>query len=385
LVKFLAILFFSSTAFAEIKFFCQCDKTSIYFGEKANCNFVLTSNEDRILDVEVVKFAEFRGYWTQNLSLRQGPLPMGFTPTPIGGYEIAPMLNFKSPEIIPMKISIARFGQGEPIYLESEPPQLKLLPLPPIKKDLAEKFHGGVGEFFVSASAGSGAFNTDEPITLYYYLQGSGNFSEFAPFKLPSIPNVEILSEKSFSTGENSRSYEFSLKANEATDFSIPSFAWVYFNPRKKTYETLTFPEIKMQYQKIQAPPPEPIEEKMVLEEEPDFFVPWWKSIGFYLMNILFGLTTLGVLIARGFRRWKNRAPSPEKLRTILKTLKDSDPEKTLACLNQLSMTPKTSVADQAHRTLKLLHTVRYSPSPSVPLLKDAATELQKLIHLLES
>ena len=61
------------------RFVTEFSKNPVYQGETVTAHFVLYAMEDRV-EVEVAKFPEFRGFWSENTALRQGPMML--LPTP---------------------------------------------------------------------------------------------------------------------------------------------------------------------------------------------------------------------------------------------------------------------------------------------------------------
>src|SRR5690606_27213740 len=95
---------------ARVELRMEFTKDEIYEGEHVLCNFILSAESSGV-EVEVAKFPEFRGFWSENLALRQGPLPLspdferpGWNRTIIGSYLLTSMVGRENPEIVPMKL-----------------------------------------------------------------------------------------------------------------------------------------------------------------------------------------------------------------------------------------------------------------------------------------
>ena len=123
-----------------MRFATELSKNKIYEGEQIQCHFVLYAS-DATLNVEVEKFPEFRGFWSENLALRQGPL--GLMPSEdsryprkilIGTYAITPMVGHSGSRVTPMHIAIKPMFESplEEIVLDSEMPEFEIRPLPPL-------------------------------------------------------------------------------------------------------------------------------------------------------------------------------------------------------------------------------------------------------------
>ncbi len=117
----------------------EFSKPNFYEGEVVLCHFFLYSNES-VLDVEVEKFPEFRGYWSENLALRQGPLgllPDNFNSNLkrvlVGTYSIIPMVGKADLKIVPMRVVVKGLvgdAIGKELQFDSEPPPYTVKKLP---------------------------------------------------------------------------------------------------------------------------------------------------------------------------------------------------------------------------------------------------------------
>jgi len=295
----------------------ELSKNVIYEGEQVMCNFVLYAREDA-LEVEVGKFPEFRGFWSDNLALRQGPLPLqtDMFPVPvrratIGTYVLTPMVNRPDTSIEPMRLVIRSLtGRGFETRVLSEQPALQIRPLPPLPPDIPEKdFRGAVGNFGLTAESTEYRFEKGEPFSVRLSIHGEGNFPEVNTIELVLPPEVEILSRRSHHQGlgqQGTKTFEISLLSKGERGFEIPSPRLVYFNPVTEKYEIRTAPAIRVVHS------PRPLADLVAetgktgdLGAPATFWqaqTPPWRGVFFWLWQALAG-AGLGYLVWREANR----------------------------------------------------------------------------------
>lgn len=264
-------LAYGPTARAESQFgfVTDCSKKEIFEGENVVCNFVIISS-DEVVDVEVAKFPEFRGFWSENVALRQGPIPLlpslmgdGARKAIVGTYSLMPMIGKENPSIEPMKVVVRRPMSSIDVALtvSSEPPELKIKPLPPVPatwKDLP--YQGAVGNFSLIPEPREVFFQKDEPITFRFTIQGEGNFPEMNELAFNLPPHAEVLGKKAYSQGSGqygTKTFEITAAIHSADDFTATPPPFLYFHPSSKRYESLPLPEITFRHVVRQAQSPE--------------------------------------------------------------------------------------------------------------------------------
>lgn len=254
LLTLLAVLAATAQAASEYTFRLEFSKNDIYEGEQIAANFVLYAEEDA-LDVEVAKFPEFRGYWSENISLRQGPVPLLrdlpaglFRKTVVGTYLITSMIGKRDIGIEPMKLVVKKLfgpGRAEPEkLLLSDIQPLNVKPLPPLPADLPKDlYRGAVGLFTFTVETPTVRFQKDEPVTLRFLVQGEGNFAELNELPLTLPQNVEVISRRAYGQGAGqyaSKTFEVTAIPHADRDFEIGNVAFAFFNPMTGRYEVRT-------------------------------------------------------------------------------------------------------------------------------------------------
>jgi hypothetical protein len=261
MVKFFFTFLMCSLVFAEdssaFVFRTEFSKKIIFSGEQVVASFILESKGELAAEVEVVKFPEFREFWSENLLLRQGRLL--FTPTgtrtgtttaAVGSYSLFPMTGPTTPRIESMRILVRGNGRFSDMLLNSEQEELKILPLPPIPKELAGiEFSGAVGQFDISLDRQEVMFRKNQPFSIRYLVKGEGNFQEINELPLVLPKEVTLLSKtSSIQSGSpfGSKTFEFVLNSESENLPEINFGAFLFFNPQLKRYISLKLPSVKL-------------------------------------------------------------------------------------------------------------------------------------------
>lgn len=326
--RHLTLLFFVASLLARanlstgIDFRMEFSKPEIYYGEQVLCHFnIFTSNE--LIEVEVAKFPEFRGFWNENISLRQGPISTLFGITglsntaTVGTYLLIPMLGQSKPTIEPMKIVLRTpatrriEGSQPPEFMLSQSKPLVIKPLPPIPASMsAEHFVGAVGKFMILTQAVQIPFQLGEPTLVQVTVSGQGNFQEINDLPIAFPPQVEVVSRRSYLQGaaqSGTKTFEYSLTVKNGGGFNLPHTPFIYFDPDLKRYGSLMLPELHFIPLNTTTAPlsadKTARESSLELRESAEPYRPWrplpWL-LAFHLMMV--GLVTTWL--------WRKRPPS---------------------------------------------------------------------------
>lgn len=276
IIFFVFVLSFHAVA-TDREFIMDCGARQPFSGQKILCHFILLSDED-FVNVEVVKFPEFRGFWSENLAMRQGPMGLLVAPTAkgvrkqvvIGSYSISQMFGRSNAQIIPMKISVkthsflgerTQFSEDNAQLMVSQSMPLEMVPLPAIPVSLQSvPFLGNVGEFSISQNESLVEYRINEPATLKIAVEGKGNFPELnsLPLNLPS--DSEIVSQHSYfqNLGDITvKTFEYSILFKSLPPTLHPLGSFLFFNSQTRSYQRVQLPTVRF----VLAPP---------LDREPD-------------------------------------------------------------------------------------------------------------------
>lgn len=228
-------------------------KDRVFEGEQVTAQYFLETQSDaRAVEIEVMKFPEFRSFWSENTLLRQGPIQLfSFPQAPrtsgvlMGSYVLYPMLNAPSRSMNPLKLLVKSFSR-ESVALLSEGSQLEILPLPPIPSELkGTQFFGGVGSFTVRAERPRLPYRLNQPFRLEVALEGEGNFSEINKLHIEPPPSCTFISEASFMDffrGRNKKLFQWTMSCEEELVSSYQPADLLFFDPQQKRYQRLSFP-----------------------------------------------------------------------------------------------------------------------------------------------
>jgi hypothetical protein len=310
----LALLVFGPTsAQAGLRLVTEYSKAKVYRGETFTCQFVLYADASSV-ETEVSKFPEFRGFWSENTTLRQGPTFLvpdpfdGIRKTIIGSYNLTAMLGNSPVQISPMKLVVKILTAAGDVEtsLTSEVPPLNVLPLPPVPPELAPSFGGAVGNLLLTAQTDPQRFFPEEPVTIRHFLTGTGNFPDVGSIRLNLPPEARVVSQRSSNRntlGYAAKVFETTLLVDSNQNVTVPSAEFTRFNPSLGRYETARTDPILLEYAQR---PPAPADLSALdlgpllgFEAEPN-------ASHFWSLNLLLAalwLTALGVKVSRALKK----------------------------------------------------------------------------------
>lgn len=141
--------------------------------------------------------------------------------------------------------------------IRTKPITIEVQPLPSPKP---EGFNGAVGQFYISSEIPTKVLKTNESFTMKITLEGRGNI-KLAQIPEPLFPegfetyDPKETDETEVSGGQTrgSKSKEFFAVPRHVGDFVIPAIPFVYFDPSKGSYQSITVPETKLHIDKGDA------------------------------------------------------------------------------------------------------------------------------------
>ncbi len=128
------------------------------------------------------------------------------------------------------------------IYVQVPKAEMEALPLPP---GAPEGFENAVGSFQLSASTAFTEVQEGDPINVELVVSGSGNLDTMRPPQLASADGWKVYATTTAQRGDERRDlsgkvvFQQSIRPLELKT-EIPSFRLVYFDPREKTYKSLS-------------------------------------------------------------------------------------------------------------------------------------------------
>jgi hypothetical protein len=236
------LAFLSFLAMAQNYFYADPKVVDAYEGEVIQMNFILES-EQPFLEVEIEKFAEFKGFWKESTIVKQGLIPLlGFGKTkkaiPIQ-YLLIPLLDSKEYASFPMHLVV----KNDDSKLQSVSPVFKIKKLPEIKNALQKKiFSNAVGNFQWSLMTPQIFFQKKEAFLLRILLQGRGNFPEITSLPITFPKGLKLIQQKVYEDVINftgNKIFEFLVEYQDFEQTAFETHPFVFFNPALKNYVTL--------------------------------------------------------------------------------------------------------------------------------------------------
>ncbi|MBI3295078.1 MAG: BatD family protein [Deltaproteobacteria bacterium] len=236
----------------SVRLTLEFSKPSIMRGEPVTAGFYLTSSRP-FEEIEVSRFPEFDGFWTENTALRQGRLilsPFGKNRyrVLVGAYTITPVATRDNPRIDPMHLIVK--GLEKPLLSEGN-----LLPIRPLPQHPSGTV--AVGQLTLNTDSQL-SFYPDQPMTLRVLVQGEGNFPEFEAPHLVFPSSVELASQHATILGSGSfatKTFEYTFVAHTQLKQDIPQTHFWYFNTKHGKYESLPIGPISLM--PVNSAPPE--------------------------------------------------------------------------------------------------------------------------------
>lgn len=247
------------------------DKSRVYQGEQVTVTYKLYTRLNIAAQMSVDKLPQYQGFWAEEITT---PNNIAFTtevvdgkqyrvgllkraalfPTQAGKLEVTPLQL-----TIPVQIEKKRnsnniwddffgdpFGRSQVIEYSAKSNTLKVDVLPLPENNRPASFKGAVGKFDFSASLDKSVTKTNEPVSLKMKISGTGNIKllDFPNFELPNgvekyDPKIDEQINRN-GTISGSKQAEYLLIPRIAGSREIPPIEFSYFDPAKKTYQTIS-------------------------------------------------------------------------------------------------------------------------------------------------
>lgn len=261
------------------------DKSNPVQGEQVTVTYKLYTRIP-VTQYAINKLSAFTGFWTQDLNKDAGN-PVQYTETVNGiKYTVA---EIRKVALFPQKsgrltveplevecIAQMRVQGGNPFgdlfddpffqnafssiqnvkqTLKSNSLAVNVTPLPEDNKP--EQFAGAVGNFTFSAETDRNRVKQNEALTLKLTVRGTGNLSlvELPKPEFPSDfevydPQINEDITKNSNPVSGSKTFEYLIIPRTAGDFKLPALTFSYYDPKIRSYKSITVPEMKIQVEK---------------------------------------------------------------------------------------------------------------------------------------
>ncbi|MEP6664438.1 MAG: BatD family protein, partial [Verrucomicrobiota bacterium] len=180
------------------------------------------------------------------------------TPTRAGNLTLGPVtLSLKL--LMGPTDFFGQFTQARQVTLASEPQTVQVLPLPMEKKPA--NFNGAIGRFSMDFSASPTNVAVGDPITLKVKISGRGSLdllslpqqSDWREFK--TYPPTSKLDSADPLGLEGTKTFEQVVVPQNSEVKTLPAFAFSFFDPERKSYQTLTSPSLALVVRPTAATP----------------------------------------------------------------------------------------------------------------------------------
>jgi hypothetical protein len=246
------------------------DKNKVYLGEQVTVTYKLYTRLNIAAQMSVDKLPQYQGFWAEELEtarnisfgnevidgkqFKVGVLKrVALFPSQSGKLEVTPfeltipiqIQKKKNPNNVWDDFFGDPFGRSEIVEYPTKSNTLKVDVIPLPENNKPASFRGAVGNFNFSASIDKQKTKTNEPITLKFDISGTGNLKllELPPFELPNgfekyDPKTDEQINRS-SKINGTKKAEYLLIPRIAGAREIPAIEFSYFDPEKKSYQTI--------------------------------------------------------------------------------------------------------------------------------------------------
>lgn len=247
------------------------DKTKVTLGEQLTLTYTIYTSMS-LENMNYVNNSGFNGFWAHELSRVEENSKRHMET--INGVEYL-VAEIRKIALFPQKTGTLKIdpleiecftkiesynGFFSSFYLDrkaikSNALTINVSPLP--ERDKPEPFSGAVGNFTFTAEVDRTEVKQNEAFTLKLNVKGTGNISlidlpspEFpSDFEVYDPETTEDITQNSNPIA-GSRTYEYLIIPRNPGDFSIKPFTFNYYDPKAKTYKSISAPAINIKVAK---------------------------------------------------------------------------------------------------------------------------------------
>lgn len=246
------------------------DKNRVYQGEQVTVTYKLYTRLNIAAQMSVDKLPQYQGFWAEELETARnisfsnevidgkqykvGLLKrVALFPSQSGKLEVTPfeltipiqVQKKKNPNNIWDDFFGDPFGRSEIIEYPAKSNTLKIDVVPLPENNKPNSFRGAVGSYNFSASIDKQKTKTNEPITLKFNINGTGNIKllELPPFELPNgFEKYDPKTDEQINRAgkiSGTKKAEYLLIPRIAGSREIPAIEFSFFDPESKSYKTI--------------------------------------------------------------------------------------------------------------------------------------------------
>lgn len=255
----------------EVLVVAEPSKTEAYVGELITLPFFVNTNENIFRTLEFAGFPTFKDFLKEELIL-----PKTFSPKRVnyrgGNYLRAEVIRFalfplKAGELLidPLKM---RFEVDDDVFQlrqmfqnqdasrsdrtflrSSGSVPILVKPLPPLPAGIIQE-NIPVGQYTIKVDPPGQSLVQNEPFDLKVHVEGRGNVKGIAEPEIKLPPEIQKSKTTHFynvnTESAGFKDFNLLLVPRASGKLTIPQNSWTYFDPDKKTYQTLNLPPIEL-------------------------------------------------------------------------------------------------------------------------------------------
>lgn len=264
------------------------DKNKVYQGEQVTVTYKLYTRLNIASQMSVDKLPQYQGFWAEELETARN---ISFSREVIDGQQFSVGLLKRAAlfpsqsgdlEVTPFELTIPiqvqkkknpnnvwddffgdPFGRSEIVEYRAKSNTLKVKVLPLPENNKPASFRGAVGKFDFNASLDKSRTKTNDPINLTFNISGSGNIKllELPPFELPNgfekyDPKIDEQIQRSGRIS-GTKEADYLLIPRVAGAREIPPIEFSYFDPERKSYQTIKSKSFSVNIEQGQSAPGE--------------------------------------------------------------------------------------------------------------------------------
>ena len=252
----------------ELFLLAEINQDDVYVGEQVTVTYKLYTRVQ--MSLEDIKYPESVGFWTEELSVPRPPrfnqttisgvvynvatlYKVALFPTKIGELELSPMtvrVNVQLQKKRKRQRSVfddpffnSFFNETVQKVLRTEARRIRVKPYP---AGQPANFTGAVGEFKLTASVDTDKVKTNEAVTYYVELQGTGNLNMFSLPKLNFPETMEVFpptasfeQKQLWDQFTGNMKWEYILIPRQAGRVFLPRIELAYFNPKDEQFHSI--------------------------------------------------------------------------------------------------------------------------------------------------
>jgi hypothetical protein len=254
-------------------------KTQVYVGETLQVELQLSVQDgvstrqgsEQLTPVQAEGFTVGKMVQGQRRQTRVGnvgytviPLNLSFTAVKVGSLTLGPAA-FQATLLLPPYNIFGQPTKQQQANASSEPVALQVLPLP--KENVPAGFNGAVGSYSLNLEVSPTNIAVGDPLTVKVQIKGRGALEAVTLPEQPQWQHFKLYPPTSeFQPADNdplglsgTKSFALTVVPETMELRELPAFAFSFFDPDQKRYQTLTHPAVPLTVRPSASSLPPPV------------------------------------------------------------------------------------------------------------------------------